>query len=293
MKTRVQFDGILEGRIGDATALEAVDRRLARLAPLVFDLERDGGRLNLLPGPEAHDESSLPPDWRSQLAEALRELVEGPASQGECESTLRCQVFGPERIEQTLFAVQQGRILRAVSRERARNPEDPVDAELAPAQAPLLAGNRRMAITIIVLLLCAGGLLVWQSGLWDRLVSTSVDRLECETGPFDGMLSVKVTPYWGNYQVGLTRGAQYPITTEDIDVRTKSASTAILRAAINQVAQGGEVFVRIEDSTGRVLSRSRIRLSALLTDPRRRIVVELDGHQRAARVVLGLDEGLR
>src|SRR6185503_2650618 len=104
----------------------------------------------------------------------------------------------------------------------------------------------------------------WSGGYVDKLLAPRPDALAVLDTEFTGLLHVDVATSWGSYGVTLRRGPKYPVSNEEIDRLRAEAATPVQRAAIDALAGGGTVYVRLEDDGGRVLEVTRADLRPLL-----------------------------
>src|ERR1700733_4318395 len=82
------FDGIVEGRLGDASAVRAAAERTNRAGLGRMDVGVDGGRFSLLMDDATVPAARMTDENRRALAVALNEIA--AAAEGPVESTLRC-----------------------------------------------------------------------------------------------------------------------------------------------------------------------------------------------------------
>lgn len=289
------FDGILDGpRDGDDVALRDRLARVNAVGMVDLQLELDAGRFNLLADDRVRAGSAPLGERAERFLAALDDLVAGAGADGPIESTLRCTTVHDGRVHETLFAVHQGRV-RPVTRERALTAEDrahiagPDDGHMREPVVPL--GGRLLAI-VAALLLIAGGLVVWQTGMIDRAMAASVEDLDQRLGDFQGMLGVTSTSEFGRYEVEIARGPTYPAEAKAVDRLVADAETTARRAAVTAVADGSTVYIRVEDAEGTVVAAQPASLRALVTDPDGTVTIHVPGHRRAAAIVVALDHGM-
>ena len=291
------FDGILEGpRPDDAAWLEQQIERCNETGVVRLELDHDGGRFTVLADDGTITGPGLDDDRRGRFVEMLDELVRALPGTGGVESTLRCTDFLGNEVRETLFAVRGGGV-QPLSRQRPVTREDharasrEADLEQDGGLGFNLPQSRRLILACAILLFIGIGLTAWQSGAIHGLFAASAADLETNTGPFNQMLTVELTQKWGAYEVVITRGAAYPETTAAVDEALNAAVTTADRAAVNVLANGDEVYVRLYDRADkRVVARS-VSLRPLLTDPKGKAKLELPGHMAAKRVELALDAG--
>jgi hypothetical protein len=280
------FDGIFEGRLGDAAAVRAAAARSNVTGFGRMDVGVDGGRFSVL-----MDDSTVPPsrmtdENRRLLANALAEMAS--ASSGPVESTLRCTEVFRNEVRETLFLPEGGQI-RALTRTRPVTDAD-LFRSLDPAPPPPSMGRGRLAI-VLALLVVAFGVAAWSSGWVDRLLSAKSEELRIETGPFADFLDVSVAKSWGDYKVTLRRGKGFPVENARLAELRANAVTPADRAAVDVVATGGELWLRLEDAEGHGLAATRTELRPLVSAADRTVETQLAGRITAARVRLSLEAG--
>jgi hypothetical protein len=282
------FDGIVEGRLGDAAAVRDAVARANRAGYVRMNVGVDGGRFSVLMDDATIPASRMTDANRGALANALHEIA--TASAGPIESTLRCTEVFRDEVRETVFLPDAGGI-RAVTRTR---PVADADLHRNPEVAPPTSasmGRGRLAI-VGVLLLVAFGLAAWTSGWVDRLLSAKAEAIVIEAGPFAGFVQVESEKAWGDYRVTLRRGAAFPVSNEAVAAARAKASTPAERAAVEIVANGGELWIRLEDAAGHVLHAERAELRPLVAGAEREVEARLPGRITAARVRLDVDAGV-
>jgi hypothetical protein len=280
------FDGIVEGRLGDAAAVRDAAARANVAGFGRMDVGVDGGRFSVLMDDATVPASRMNEENRRRFAAALTEIA--AASVGPVESTLRCTEVFRDEVRETLFLPESGAI-RALTRTRPVAPGDLYRSPDAPPPPPSM-GRGRLAV-VAAALLVAFGLVAWGSGWVDRVLSAKSDALVVDTGPFADYVDVAVGKSWGDYKVTLRRGKGFPVENARLDELRAKAATPADRAAVDVVAQGGQMWVRLLDAGGRSLAASQAELRPLLADADRVVEVELPGRITAARVRLDLDAG--
>jgi hypothetical protein len=280
------FDGIVEGRLGDADAVRGAAARANASGFGRMDVGVEGGRFSVLMDDATVPASRMSDENRRLFAAALAEIA--GASSGSVESTLRCTEVFRDEVRETLFLPESGAI-RALTRTRPVAPGDLLRSPEAPAPAPSM-GRGRLAV-VLAALLVAFGIIAWAGGWVDRLFAADSRALVVETGPFADFVDVAVEKSWGEYEVTLRRGKGFPVERGRLDELRAKAATPADRAAIDIVAQGGQLWVRLLDASGRSLAASRTELRPLVAGADRSVEVALPGRITAARVRLDLDAG--
>ena len=280
------FDGIVEGRLGDAAVMRDAAARANASGFGRMDVGVDGGRFSVLMDDATVPASRMNDENRRLFAAALTEIA--GASAGPVESTLRCTEVFRDEVRETLFLPDQGAI-RALTRTRPVGPADLRRSPDAPAPPPSM-GRGRLAI-VAALLLVVFGLVAWMSGWVYRLLAAKSEALVVDTGPFADYVDVSVEQSWGDYKITLRRGKGFPVESGRLAELRAKAATPADRAAVDIVAQGGRLWLRLLDPQGRSLAASSAELRPLVTDADRTVEVELPGRITAARVRLDLDAG--
>jgi hypothetical protein len=289
VRTGAWFDGVLIGAVEELGELERAVADLNSAGATRARLEVDGGRFSLL-----LDDRRLPVDAGREpairaLVERLDAVAAAASRRGELESTLRSVTVEREEVVERLFAAR-GRALEVVGRSRPRQPSD---EQRFPAPAgPAPRDGRRLLFTALGLLLVFGAL-AWQRGYVDRLFSPRASSLEVDCGLFAPRLAADVDSRLGDYVVTVRRGDGYPATAQAVEEQVGAATTPLERAAARVVADGGRVYVRLEDRDGRVLEVAPVELRALLGAADGRVTCELGGRMDARRVRIDLDSGSR
>lgn len=280
------FDGIVEGRLGDAAAVRDAASRANATGFGRMDVGVDGGRFSVLMDDTTVPASRMTDANRGALANALSEIA--GASAGPVESTLRCTEVFRNEVRETLFLAEGGAI-RALTRTRPVTEADNFRNPESPAPPPSM-GRGRLAV-VLALFLVAFGIVAWTSGWVDRLLAAKSGAIRIETGPFADFIDVEVAKSWGVYEVKLRRGPGFPVANERLAELRAKASTPAERAALDVVAQGGEIWLRLEDEEGHGLAAAQTDLRPLVSGPDRTADAELPGRITAARVRLSLDAG--
>lgn len=293
------FGGVLEGRVGDPTALRKAFEELDRSTAVPCDLDVDGGRFSLLFAEATVDGASLTVERQDQLLEGLGRVLAQSADPAAAESTLRGSlVFGGEVVE-TLFAVRDGR-LDPVSRKRPLSQRDPSGGDaragsLGGLDAPFRDVARGRGIMVLALVLVGGSLAAWRSGYvslaYDAITAPAADEVEVSTGVFAETLSLELDRRFTDYVCEIDRGALYPATPEDANALMDGAATTGERAAMSAVADGETIWVRVVDDEGLTLSAERIELRALLAEDEGPIETRVRARAGGVRVELALSRG--
>lgn len=287
------FDGILEGPRG------AYDQRLQQHCRALNDgglvqlhLEMESGRFSLLADDEVRVGAG-PDDPRAEsfvrhLSTLVKEVLD---EGGAIESTLRCTVVDGDQVQETLFAVRQMR-LQPLTRERPVTADDRARfTHLEPEPALILPVGGKVLAVVALLLLLAGGLVAWQSGMFYRAFAVEAVELSEDLGDFNGLLTIEVKDDWGSYSIKLTRGERYPANAAEVDALVNAATTTAQRAAINVVADGGTLWLRVQDEHGKVLTARPMSLRNLLTQEDGKVEERVPGHRHAHQLRLALDDG--
>lgn len=285
------FDGILEGsRPTDEDELHVAVARLRESGFGSGDVSTDGGRFTLLLDDEALPGGDVGDAQREAFVGALQLLVDAMPEGGTCESTLRCTEVFEQGTRESLFAASGGE-MRVAARIR---PHAAQDFDRDPGKRiiePPVALNRRALMLLGLLFLVAIGLWSWQSGYLDRLFGASAESLTSEIGPFDGLLAMSVSSSWGKYVVEIRRGDGYPASPADVQRLLDGAQDLKARSAVNAVANGDKIWIRLEAGDGKVLAATPIELRSLVADGDSVKTVKLDGLIGAKSLRLAIDPG--
>jgi len=279
-------EGLLDGRVGDASALHAAIARLQTAGAGPFRAEVLGGRFSLLPAATQVTGAPFEEAAQAQFLQALQGVA-AAAAPGSVETNLRCRLVYADVVTETLFVVRGGQI-EPLTRVRPRTADDGLGVPRAPAVPFGL--RRRELLFAAPLLLLAGGLVAWRSGWIDRVLSARAEQLRAETGPFGAMLQLRVEPAWGNYRVTVTRGPEYPANASALAARRDGTEDLVARAAITAVGDGGAIFVQLLGPDDKVLAEQRTELRPLLTAADGAIEAKLPGAMQAASVRLSLSK---
>lgn len=280
------FDGIVEGRLGDAAAVRAAAARANGTGYGRMDVGVDAGRFSVLMDDETVPSSRMSDENRRLFAGALAEIAS--AAEGPVESTLRCTEVFRDEVRETLFLAEGGTI-RALSRTRPVTPADLGRSPDQPAAAAPMGRARFLLVGLLVVV--ALGLTAWQGGWIDRLLSAGAETIRVDTGPFRDLVGVEVAKSWGDYEVTLRRGAGYPVESARVEELRAAAATPADRAALEAVATGGTLWIRVENGQGRGLAVERAELGPLAAGADRSVVKRLPGRIGADRVVLSVEAG--
>lgn len=282
---RLRFEGILEGRRtpADGALLRERAAEVGARLPARASLELEGGRFSLLISGDS--QGALPgADFeRASFAEALQRLVDSSSEPLSVESTLRCTEHFEEEVIETLFAVSGGRV-RALSRARRREPEE----RERPAAPRPPAWSRAL---LAALATCVLGLFAWQAGWIERLLAPRADSLALQSGPFEGLLELRVAREAGNYRLRLARGRYFPESTRQLDALLEGAATPLERAAIAAATGGGRIVAELRDAQGELLAAAELDLASLLAERERPAEALLPGRRRASAIRLTLGGG--
>src|SRR5262245_33973358 len=160
------FDGIVEGRLGDAALVREAASRANAAGFGHMDVGVDGGRFSVLMGEDTVRAPAMTDENRRLFANTLTAIA--AASSGPVESTLRCTEVFRNEVRETLF-LAEGASIRALTRTRPvtdadlfRNP----DAGAPPAPS---MGRGRLAVVLTMLLLVFGAF-AYFGGWVDRLL---------------------------------------------------------------------------------------------------------------------------
>ena len=294
------FAGILEGRIGSADALRAAGARLARAVP--SELELDGGRFNFMFDERPIEGARLGVDRQDELVAGLQGLIDASSEPDHVESTLRGALVYDEFVIETLFAPRGGRI-EPVSRKRAIEPRD---REHAPGDgregerfggldAPFRGKSKKSGLLLVVLLLLGGALWAFTSGYGalarDALFGANAEEIATGTGVFGETLVLEIERKFARYEVEVTRGPQYPATPDEADALVDAAQTNEERAAMNAVANGESIWVRVVDEDGKSVAATELDLRSLLSEGGGPTKAQVRAHAAGARIELSLDRG--
>lgn len=279
-------EGLLDGRVADAVALRQAIANLQHAGAGSFRAEVLGGRFSLLPAQTQVTGAPFDEAAQARFLQALQGVA-AAAAPGSVETNLRCRLVYAELVAETLFVVRDG-TFEPLTRVRPRTADDRVGV---PGAAAVPFGLRRRELLLAApLLLLTGGLVAWQSGWIDRVLSARADQLRTDAGPFGAMLVLRVEPAWGNYRVTVARGPEYPATTSALAARRDGTEDLVARAAIAAVGDGGAIFVQLLGPDDKVLAEQRTELRPLLTAADGTIEAKLPGAMRATAVRLSLSK---
>lgn len=279
-------EGLFDGRIGDAAALQQAIASLQHAGAGPFRAEVLGGRFSLLPAQTQVSGAPFDEGAQARFLQALQGVA-AAAAPGSVETNLRCRLVYADVVAETLFVVRQGQ-LEPLTRVRPRTADDGLGVPNAPAVPFGL--RRRELLFAAPLLLLAGSIVAWQSGWIDRVLSARAETLRTDSGPFGAMLQLRVEPTWGNYRVTVTRGPEYPANASALTARRDGTEDLVARAAIAAVGDGGAVFVQLLGPDDKVLAEQRTELRPLLTAADGTIEAKLPGAMQATAVRLSLSK---
>lgn len=283
-----RMDGIIDGRVAAAEIMRAAVKKANESGYSRLILEIDGGRFSILPEAAPIPASRMTPARRAAFFDGLCELV--AACDGPAESTLRSTEVFDGVVHETLFVPgPDGRSLRALTRERPATPEDLARAGPGPGPRPAIPA--RLVVILMPLVIVAIGLMAWTGGWIDRAFLTEASSIRTDTAVFGDLLSLEVTNSWGDHVVWLRRGRAYPRILADIERLRQEAGDPARRLVVDVVADGGPIWLRLEDKDGRGLAASRVDLRALVESDVSTVRVRLPGHRQAARVRIALAAG--
>lgn len=277
-------DGLLDGRVADAARLRAAADALGRAGAGAFRCEVHGGRFSVLP---VETRIAVPFDVAAQerFLAALHELA-AAAAPGSVETNLRCRLVYADEVAETLFVVR-GQAVEPLTRRRPRTAAD--GADVAPAAPTVLAFVRRREIAWLApALLVLAALAAWQSGWVDRVLAARAEALRVDSGPFGAMLATSVQRSWGDYEVTLRRGVEYPATPQAVAERLAKLSDTAQHAACSIVGDGRDLYVQLLDQDGAVLAETRAEVRTLLAAVDGSAVARLPGRMRAASLRLAI-----
>lgn len=281
------FDGIVEGRLGDASLVHEAASRANAGGFGHMDVGIDGGRFSVLMGEDTVRARAMTDENRRLFANTLAEIA--AASSGPVESTLRCTEVFRNEVRETLF-LAEGASIRALTRTRPVTDADLFRNPDAGAPAMPSMGRGRLAIVLTLLLLVFGSF-AYFGGWVDRLLAANAETLVIDTGPFADYVDVSVEKSWGVYEVKLRRGRGFPVEKARIDELRSRAATPADLTALEIVTTGGKLWVRLEDAQGRGLAAAPCELRPLISGEDRSVQEKLPGYMTAARVKLALDAG--
>ncbi len=285
------FGGILEGHATDLELLGSTVQEINSLGMMFADLDVERGRFSLLFDDKVVTGPSMDRVKSERLVELLDRVVGLTSSPQQLESTLNCTEVYRDGVVETLFAVRDGAI-EGVSRQRDVRSEDLTRGKVGGAGPRIALPNmsRPMVLLLLVLFLTAGGLMAWRRGLLDQINAAKVETIQVDLASFQGLIQLQVEEVWGIYAVAVSRGPEYPTTTEQADALEGRATTTVEKAAIRAVVGGTGMFVQLLDGDGKVLEAKPASLARLLSEDKP-VVVKLRGRARAKSIRLSLDSG--
>jgi hypothetical protein len=284
------FDGILEGPCADPQTVRMLAERINAAGYGKAHLDIDGPRFTLVMEAEPAPPESMTDHVRQSFASAMQALLDSLPDRGNVESTLRCMEVYSQDVVEIMFGVS-GRELRVLGRIRPVKPEDLARRMPPAARHPRwrMGGARIASIGVLVVVLF--GLIAWQSGYIDRLLAPAGNAVNLDTGPFGDMLRVSLKKSWGQYRVEVARGLRYPQTVPEANTLRSAAASTAQAAAVHVVADGGDIFVRLEDGRRQVLVSKKVSLRPLLADPAGNVETRLPGRMAGTALRLALEPG--
>lgn len=290
------YDGIIEGTLAgaDEGAIDAAIHAINRSGIIDVALDIDGGHFSVLADDAPRSLAAVDDRSREALLTALQDLLDQLPDEATVESTLRCSECDGSEVRESLFAIVNGSF-QAVGRSRPARPADlAILARHADSEptGDALPFDRRLLPLVLVLIVAAGGIFLWQSGAIDRALAPTVDQMDRNRGPFEQLLDWDVTAEWGTYHITIKRGADYPVDQKKLDALLATTESMSDRAAINVVANGDTIYVRLVDKTDRVLVAKALPLRSLVTKEDGTEKVTMPGLMAGARLELALDDGL-
>lgn len=278
-------DGLLDGRIADAARLRAAADALGRAGAGAFRCDLQGGRFTVLP---VETRIAAPFDVAAQerFLEALRELV-ATAAPGSVETNLRCRLVFADEVAETLFVVR-GQQVEPLTRRRPRTAADGADLAPEPALGVAWIVRRRELVWLAPLLLVLAAFAAWQTGWIDRVLAARAESLRVDAGPFGAMLDASVQRSWGDYEVTLRRGRDYPDGPQAVAERLARLPDTAQHAACSIVGDGRDLYVQLLDDGGKVLAEAHVEVRALLTAADGCAVARLPGQMHAASLRLAI-----
>lgn len=282
----VEIDGILDGRIQHQEQLTQAANALSQCGIGGFQCEITGGRFSLLPQATRLPGSGFGEAAQARFLDGLNALC-AAAVAGSVESTLRCRMVYAEQVAETLFVVR-GAVVEPLTRMRPRLPDEST-AAAAPGKATLPFGlGRRELFVIGPLLAVLGMVMAWQSGLVDQMLAARAEAIAVETGPFGKLLDVRFRRSWGNYEIEIYRGPDYPKDPKALNDRRDAAASLTERAACDAAGNGGEAWLQLRNSKGKVVAAQRFELRELLVSTETPVKARLPGRIDAAGIVVSL-----
>ncbi len=255
------------------------------------ELELDGGRFSLLLGDEVLPGDRLDASQRERFMTGLQRLLDVAPDPGGLESTLRCTEIHADHAVETIFAPHDGR-MEGFGRTRDLKPEDVRGHGPASSSLVLPSEYRsKKAWGILAAVVLLVGLLAWQRGIIDRIFAGDVSGLTVVTEGLRDSLAIDVQSSWGNYDVLITRGKDYPETIQDRQALLDRSGTPLSQALLRAVTDGGRLFVRLEDAKGAVLEATQVDLRGLLESRDAKVRALLPGRIRAAVIRIALVKG--
>ncbi len=285
------FDGILRGRdSGDGDVLMSSVDALNALGIVQASPAIDGGFFSVLLDEQTIPGTRMTEAKANDFVRLVQQLIDSTEDPSSVESTLRCSTVSGSQVTETLFRVQQGKVV-LVSRTRAIEDRDRIHAPSTGSIPSLQGIGKGKAMTIGALLLAIFVVLSFQKGYIDLVFGSSASDISVETGEFLDMVDVQIESDWGNYKVTLVRGSGYPSNKEAVQALLEKSEGNAERAAINAVADGAELWVQLRSRRDKVLESESASLRALLAKEDGEVVLKLKGRIGVHELRLALDSG--
>jgi PAS domain-containing protein len=149
--TSAGIEGILDGRVGDADALQRAVAELGQSGAGPFRCDIQGGRFSLLPV-----DTQLPPGFdaaaQARFLDALQAVV-AAAQPGSIETNLRSRMVYADQVAETLFRVR-GASIEPLTRLR---PRTAADAPALPTRSQAAAASSEVACSLCAASACGVG----------------------------------------------------------------------------------------------------------------------------------------
>lgn len=284
------FDGIIEGRRTDDAVLQEGINSLNNVGLVHLDPEFDGGKFSLLADNMILPENRLTEARKEEFVSELSKLVTGMGSDSNIESTLRCSIVNGKNVEETIFAIQKGR-LKPIARERDAVPSDfarQSSLNHDSAITSILPADKRLALLMLGLGAFLLIFMAWHSGLVQRFTSPLADDVTVEYGSLVGLVHMKVESSWGDYNITITRGPDYPVDKQKLEELLARDESMEVRASINAVSDGGMIYVRSISANDKVIFEKPVSLRRLIAGKDESVQTTLPGHMNTRAISLAL-----